>query len=691
MNEPFRARRPVILAGAVLLVLATSFVYARVRHHEFVTYDDALYITENVEVQKGLTLESARWALTSTHTGNWHPVTWLSHMLDIELWGNRPGPHHLENVGLHLANVLMLYLLLIVMTGAFAPSLFVAAAFALHPLHVESVAWAAERKDLLSTFFGLLAMGAWVGWTRRGGSGLYAAALAAYALSLASKPMLVTLPVLLLLLDVWPLQRMGSGRRDEVEGFVSSGAGDVGRAGARAREALWRIRPFLIEKAPFAALAAASAMVAILAQAGEGATATLEAVGLGSRIQNAIVAYASYVVDTLFPVDLGVLYPLRERTPAWMIEGAAFFLVTVTILVLAGARRKPWLAVGWLWYLVALLPVIGLIQVGVQSRADRYTYIPLVGLFLMAAWGFRGAFASRGRAAQAALAVAASVCVLCWAVRAHSQLRTWRDSVTLYTHALEVDNQNPVIHYNLADSLAERGQREAAIAHYRAALAYEPDFLEARNNLGNTLRSLGRLDEAIDAYRAAISYEPGYALGHNNLGLALAEAGRYEEAVTHYLEALRLDPTYTYARRNLGRAQYVLGRLDDAADRFREVLVLDPGDADAHYRLGNVYAEQGRREDAIAEYERSIATRPGAAAVHVRLASLLAAMGRTAEASAHYCEGLHLDPQAELLAGAGALPGSRAALSASLASFRGGCPSGPGTRRSRWLREGRSS
>jgi tetratricopeptide (TPR) repeat protein len=583
------------------------------------------------------------------------------------------------NAGLHVANALTLYLLLIAMTGAIAPSLFVAAAFALHPLHVESVAWVAERKDLLSTFFGLLALCAWVGWTRRGGAGLYAAALAAYAVSLASKPMLVTLPALMILLDAWPLGRLGPGAEDRNPPGTREGS-VAARALSPSMHDLWRrLRHRLAEKAPFAALAAVSAAIAILAQSRAGAAARLDAVGVGSRLQNALVSYASYLFDVVHPADLGVLYPLRERIPIGMVAGSALLLAALTILAMAGARRRPWIAVGWLWYLISLVPVIGLIQVGVQSRADRYTYLPIEGLFIMAAWGLPGLFASAG-ARRVVLAAAATLALLLWAFQARAQLGNWRDSVTLYTHALAVDNRNPFIHYNLADSLAAIGRMDESVAHYRAALADEPEFLEARNNLGNALRRMGRLDDAIAAYQGALYYDPAFALAHDNLGLALADAGRFEEAAAHEREALRLDPTSVDFRRNLGRAQYALGQLDEAASRFRAVLDLEPADAEARYRLGNVLAEQGRLDEALAEYERSIHERPDAAAVHIRIAGILALRGRTDEAGAHYCRALRLDPHAVWLARAGARPASRAALEASLAPFWNHCPPDTGTR-----------
>ena len=364
-----------VAAGAFFLVAATAFLYAPVHGHDFVTYDDPMYVTDNVEVQKGLTVEGLRWAATTTTTGNWHPITWMAHMIDVTLWGDRPGPHHLTSAAIHVLNALLVYLLLVAMTGAIVPSLFVAAAFALHPLHVESVAWVAERKDLLCAFFGLLALGAWVAWTRGRGAILYALSLLAYALSLAAKPMLVTLPILLLRLDVWPLGRVDAsgGHAGEIHAPGAAGAWSRLRDAARSLERRWARR--LVEKAPFAVLAAVFSLVALAAQTRVGAAATLDAVGLGSRIQNAIVACASYIVSTVYPVDLGVLYPLRESMPVWMLEGAAFLLVVATLLCLSGARRRPWLAVGWLWYLVSLLPVLGLVQIGVQSRADRYTYL----------------------------------------------------------------------------------------------------------------------------------------------------------------------------------------------------------------------------------------------------------------------------------------------------------------------------
>lgn len=644
-------RSPATVGAALLLAAFTVAVWLPVRDNDFVTYDDPVYVTENAHVQSGITKDGLIWALTDTSTGNWHPVTWLSHMLDCELFHLRSGSHHLVSLALHAANVCLLFLLLAAMTRSLGRSAFVAAAFAIHPLHVESVAWIAERKDLLAAFFGLLAILAWLRWLSRPRPGGYLLVGVFHALSLASKPMLVTLPVVLLLLDVWPLHRLEpphalpSDARASAPGVFSAGAAALARW-------LRRALPLITEKAPLFALSLVFCVIALLTQHRSGSVASLESIGIGLRIENAAVSYVLYLRDALLPRKLTVLYPYPDRGyPVVVVLACVLFLALATVTAMRAARTRPWLMVGWTWYVVTLLPVIGLVQIGVQARADRYTYLPLIGPFLMIAWTVPELVAARSpRRLALAVSLGAAV-ILTWAVMTRAQLGYWKDSTSLYTRALFLEPHNPEIQYNLADALAETGALREAVVRYRAALRDDPDYAEAHNNLGNALRRLGRAEEATAEYRSALAIDARSALVHNNLGLVLAEQDKLEEAVVHYVEALRLDPSYTGARRNLGRALHRLGRLDDAETELRAVVREEPRDPDAAYGLANVLVSQGRTVEAVADYQRALQIRPRHAATHMRLAVALGLLGRSEEAHGHYCAAIEIDPTAERLVG----------------------------------------
>jgi tetratricopeptide (TPR) repeat protein len=474
-----RGMRGAIRAGLVLLV---AVVFGQTVRFEFVALDDPGYVAENEQVLSGLTLEGLRWAATTTAMGNWHPLTWLSLMLDAEIGGPAPAIFHLTNVLLHAANTLLLFGLLERATGDRWPSVFVAALFAVHPLHVESVAWVAERKDVLSTLFWLLATLAYVRWVERPSAGRYALVLAALAAGLAAKPMLVTLPITLLLLDAWPL------------------ASSPGRT----------LRRRAAEKLPLFVLSAAAAALALWAQARTGAVAPVEAYPLGTRVANAVVASVRYACDLFWPAGLAVPYPYDAAglTPL-RVGASAALLAAVTALALTQARRRPYLLVGWLWYLVTLAPVIGLVQVGEQGRADRYTYVPLIGLFVMIAWSTsdsplaRHALAVRRVLAAAGAAAVALLAALAWVQTSH-----WRNSETLFTHALRVTEDNKTAHQALGLVLHRRGALEEAMAHYREALRISPTSVESHRNLAAALGEAGRHAEALEHHRAAVRLAP---------------------------------------------------------------------------------------------------------------------------------------------------------------------------------------
>jgi protein O-mannosyl-transferase len=625
--SPFSGRaRWVSLA----LIAANLIVYASVWHHDFVNYDDDQYVTSNPVVLRGLTWHGVSWAFTTGYAVNWHPLTWLSHMLDVQLYGLDPGPHHLTNLLFHIANTLLLLGLLHRMTGALGRSAFVAALFAVHPLHVESVAWVAERKDVLSTLFWILTLWAYVEYVRRPNLYRYGAVLLFFALGLMAKPMLVTLPFVLLLLDFWPLGRMRM-RLNPAGGWAFSGGG-------------WdAVMDLVWEKLPLLALAVAASIVTLIVHRQGGAVISLSATPLKLRVANALVSYVVYIGKMLWPVHLAVLYPYAQSIPGWWVAGALLTLVGISVAVIWAGARHPYLPIGWLWYLGTLVPVIGLIQVGDQAMADRYTYVPLIGLFIVVAWGIPDLLA-HWPLQRIALPVAAGLVILACAIAARSQLQYWKDSTTLWTRALAVTTGNNIAHNNLAIVLADQGKLDEAIAHYSEALRIKPDYATARNNLGLALADEGKLDEAIAHYSEALRIKPDYADALNNWGAALAAEGKLDEAIAHYSEALRIKPDYAGAHNNWGIALASEGKSEEAIAHFSEALRIKPDYADAHNNWAGVLASEGKLDEAIAHCNEALRIKPDYADAHNNLGVALADQGKLDEAIAHFSEALRINP-----------------------------------------------
>jgi Flp pilus assembly protein TadD len=584
--QPFERQALWVCLALVAINVA---IYAPVAAHGFVNWDDPEYVSGNPMVARGLTWPGVVWAFTSAHAANWHPLTWLSHMLDVQLYGMHAGPHHITNVILHVASTVLLFGWLYRATGAIGRSVVVAALFAAHPLHVESVAWVAERKDVLSTVFWMLALWAYTAYVRRPSLGRYAAVFASIAFGLMAKPMLVTLPIVLLLVDVWPLRRV------ELVGFD------------RKERTVW-LR-LALEKFPLLVLALASAVVTFAAQSQGGAVARLEAFPLRLRMGNALLSYVAYMKAMLWPVQMAVVYPPRTTPAAWTLAAAATALVAVSVVAVHEANRRPYLLVGWLWYLGTLVPVIGLVQVGSQPMADRYTYVPLVGLFIILAWGVPDILAG-WRASRVAMPAAAGLAIAACAVVARAQVRHWRDDVALWTHALDVTSPNPRAHNNLANAFDDRRLYADAIAHYREAIRLKPDFAEAHGNLANALTHEGRLDEAGLEYTAALRLNPNDAFAHNGLGSTLDEQGKVAEATAHYMEALRIAPDLAEARNNLGISLANQGRVDDAIREFLEAIRVKPTQADFHYNLAVMYGRKGNTAEARQHFEKALAIDP---------------------------------------------------------------------------------
>jgi Flp pilus assembly protein TadD len=560
-------------------IAAAIVVFAPLSHFDFVKWDDPQYITDNAVVLSGLSWHGVVWAFTTTHGPYWHPLTWLSHMLDVQLYGVDPGAHHVTNILLHLATTVLLFVVLARATREWWKSVFVAALFALHPLHVESVAWIAERKDVLSAFFWMLTMWAYVGYVERPSVTRYLAVAALCACALMSKPMAVTLPFALLLFDVWPLERPLSVR-------------------------------LIVEKLPLVALAAVASVVTFAIQSRQGVLPELAAVPLSLRLSNALTAYVAYIGLTFWPSGLAALYPYPTAVaPASALAGAALVLIGVTAAAIVVVRRHPYVLVGWLWFLGTLVPAIGLVQSGEQSMADRFTYIPLVGLFVIVAWGVPDLL-ERWPVRRRFLPVAAIVVVVACAIVSSRQVQYWSDNLTLWQRAVDATGPNYRAQGNLAMALQDAGRTSEAIAHYREALRINPRFVAAYDNLGLALAGAGRQGDAIALYEEMLRLKPDDTNAHNNLGKLLAEDHKVDEAIPHFRKAIGIKPDLAEPHNNLANALASEGNAADAAAEYREAIRLKPGFADAHNGLGGALAAQGRLEEAAAEFETAVRLDP---------------------------------------------------------------------------------
>ena len=521
----------------ICLALLTTIlaVFWQTGTHEFINLDDVPYVIGNPQVKAGLSRAAIVWAFTATTEANWHPLTWLSHMADCQLFGLDPAGHHLISVLLHTANSLLLFLLLLRVTGRHWQSAFVSALFALHPLHVESVAWVAERKDVLSTLFWLLTMLAYAGYVSRPVLRRYLSTLLLFSLGLMAKPMLVTLPLVLLLLDFWPLGRW----QPATIGILPA---DQPRS-----TVLYRL---VLEKVPFLVLSFVSSVITYLVQHKDGAVVTLTLVPIRLRIENAFVSYVRYLGKMIWPTRLAIFYPFQFNLPLWQVAGSILLLVVVALLELRQWRNYPYLTVGWFWYLITLVPVIGFVQVGSQSMADRYTYVPLIGIFIALAWGVPE-FLKDCRWRVGILTMSAAIILTVFALVTYKQLGYWQDSITLYNHSLMVTPPNRFLQDNLASAYLQRGSLDEAIEQGKVALKLDTDDFTAHFIMGLVYDKKGETPAAIYHYSEAVRIKPAYIVALNNLGRDLAIAGDYEKARACFIEVLRLDPDDRNARYNL--------------------------------------------------------------------------------------------------------------------------------------------
>ncbi|MGA2243228.1 MAG: tetratricopeptide repeat protein [Verrucomicrobiota bacterium] len=609
------------VAGVCIFLAAITFaVFGQTLRHEFVNFDDGLYVYEDPVVQKGLTREGIVLAFTHVYASNWHPLTMMSHMLDCRLYALNAGGHHLTSVLLHTASVLLLFLVLRRMTGCLGRSAFVAAVFAIHPLRVESVAWVAERKDVLSGLFFMLTLWAWVRYVektkgqRPKAKVFYGLALLLFALGLMSKPMVVTLPFVLLLLDYWPLGRVTGG------GWRVAGADS--RVAPHTSRLTPRISHLLLEKLPLLGLAVASCVVTLFAQ--HEAMQSSEKVSLPLRLGNAAISYVAYLGQMFWPSGLAVLYPFTAGS-------VGLSKVVLSLVLLAGIsggvfvlrRRRPYLLTGWLWYLIMLAPVIGVLQVGWQARADRYTYLPQIGLYVLLAWAAADLCAG-WRHRRVVLGGLATVILVGLIFCARAQTSYWRNSESLWTHTLACTSGNVEAHNNLGSVLLKMGRVDEAIAQYQQALQIKPDNAEVHNNLGNVLLQKGQVDEAIVHYQKTLQIKPDSAEAHNNLGNALLQKGRVDEAIAQYQKTLQIKPDSAGACYNLGNVLLKKGQVDEAIVHFQKAMQIKPDYAEAHYILGNILLRKGDVDEAIAYFQKTLQIKPDSLDVLNNLAWLLA-------------------------------------------------------------------
>lgn len=579
--------------ACLFLVISILFVYWQVRNFSFVNFDDRQYVTQNYYVQAGLTLKSIRWSLTAIQASNWHPLTWLSHMLDCQIYGLNPGHHHMTNVLFHMLNSLLLFFIFKRISGSLWKSAFVAALFALHPLHVESVAWVAERKDVLSTFFWMLTLWFYADYIESSRFDKYLLVILFYILGLMAKPMLVTVPFVLLLLDYWPLKRFQLKSSDHAK---------------TAKQKFFHFG-LIREKIPLFLLSSASCVITFLVQKSGGAVNSLTVVPFHVRIANALLSYISYIGKMFWPHNLAVLYPFQMSIALWKSIGAGLLLILISLLVFRMLKSKPYLAVGWFWYLGTLVPVIGIVQVGSQALADRYTYVPLIGIFIMITWGISD-WISKKHYGKIGLFIASASILSILMITSRMQVKYWSNSVTLFEHAIHVTGDNSIAQLNLGEALAEEGNIEKAVGHYKTALKLKPNLTAANLNIGVYFRKEGKLDEAVKHFSKALNGNSHSAAALNEIGDTLGKKGDISGAAKYYLEAIRINPGYAKAYNNLGVIMAGRNKVEAAIVFLSKAIQISPGYAGAHFNLGKIFSKRNDPEKAISQYEKALQFNP---------------------------------------------------------------------------------
>lgn len=608
----------------LFLVISTLAVYWQVKNSAFV-FDDTLYITDNPHVQSGFTPESIKWAFNYSNRPDhtyWHPLTWFSHMLDCRLFALNPCMHHLDNLFFHIVNSLLLFIVFRRMTGTTWESAFVAALFALHPINVDSVAWIAERKNLLSTFFWLLTMLAYTRYSERPCILRYLPVFVAFALGLLAKPMLVTLPFVLLLLDYWPLKRIKFEAQNSKNNIQRIDGTNFSTTS---------ILQLILEKVPFFILSAISIRISTISSHCGDQIISTKSTAIGLRIANALVSYVAYIGKMIYPRNLTVFYPYPETLPVWQVIGAFLLLVGVSAFIVIRWKRFPYLVTGWLWYLGTLVPVIGLMQVGLwPAMADRWAYVPLIGVFTIIAWGISD-LQSRWHVKKITISMSAATFLTLLMMVTWVQAGYWKNSFSLFSHAIEVTSNNYLAHNNLGLALKNKGDVYEAIYHYSEALRIDPEYILAHNNLGIALAEQGRTDEAFYHFSKALRLKPDFAEAHNNLGYVLAGQGKIFEAFSHYHEALRIKPGYATAQINLRKLLAERKMIDKAAAKLREALKANPENPALCYELGTLYQKTGEDDKALSVFKKLIELQPDNADIYYNISCLYSRQNKTEE------------------------------------------------------------
>jgi len=567
-------------AVCLFLVLAILAIYGQVRHHDFADFDDRIYVTANQHVLEGLTIENIRWALSFEDKDKtyWHPLTWLSHMLDVQFYGKNPRGHHLSNVLFHMANTLLLFLILRCMTGTLWKAAFAASLFALHPINAESVAWIAERKNVLSTFFWMLTMLAYIRYTERPGFCRYGWVILTFVLGLMAKPVLVTLPFVLLLLDYWPLGRLEIDLSKNGSIWVS-----LKSLLSNFRESVVLRR--ILEKIPLMVLSTAAISLSSASLQHHGVVIPLEEVSLKLRLANAVVSYTQYLGKAIWPQNLAFFYPYPTSVPLWETIGALLLLTGISIVAVRFLKSKPYLGIGWFWYLGTLVPVIGIMQAGLwPALADRWAYIPFIGIYIMVSWGFPDLL-TKWPYKKIGIPVACVILIISLMVTTHRQARHWVNSTTLSLHALEMTAANFFVHYTMGFALADQGRMAEAVNHYSESLRLNPNYADTHYNMGIALSALKKREVAAKHYREALRIDPDDFQAYNNLGNTLFLQGEIDEAINHYHSALRIKPDYVMAHKNLGAALIRKGQAREAVYHLQEALRIQPQDVQAKKNL----------------------------------------------------------------------------------------------------------
>ena len=616
-----------ILTVCLLLILTILITFWQVKNFDFVNFDDQVYVTANPKVQSGLTIDGVVWAFTTFRAGNWHPLTWLSHMLDCELYGLNPMGHHWTSLQIHLTNTLLLFFILQYMTGALWRSAFVAALFALHPLHVESVAWVSERKDVLSTFFGMLTILAYIRYVKKRNFFRYFLVFILLSLGLMAKPMLVTLPFVLLLLDFWPLERLKYCSQCQSSGFQPLN--------------LFRL---IWEKVPFFIPVVISSVLTILAQKEVGALYTFEALPIKVRIANAFVSYASYIIKTVWPQNLAVFYPHPLGISSlWYVFLAVFAIAGISFFSIRLFKKHPYMAVGWFWYLGTLIPVIGLIQVGAQSMADRYTYIPLIGLFIIVAWGMPDLL-KKWHYNRIIIAVFAIILISAFSMRSYFQIGHWKNSTAVFENTIKITENNWLAYNNLGLALMCNGKAEEAVSYFKKALQIRPNYLKLYDNIGVALFQLGKLEEALSYYSKALEINPEHAGIHKHTAMILVTQGKLEKALQHYTKALLIDPELADAHYELANVLATQKKLEKAKFQYKEAIKKDSKHTNAHYNLGCILLKQKEYKEALANFVQVIKINPDYKQAYNHIGIILVKKGKFKKAKKFFSKAVQIDP-----------------------------------------------